>query len=200
MRHLSADQLVSVIENGPQADERAHVHECATCREQVESLRLVLEQVRNAPAREPSPLFWTHFSARVHDAIAQEATPVPTRLPAWMRWQLIAPAAALAGVLLLAALFVSRGTGGDSAPVVAERTAPAAEQAIEPVDDLASLGEQDWSLVADIVGDIDLGAVHDAGLVSLGDADRAMLQLNDEERLELRRLVQEEVGKAGGSS
>jgi hypothetical protein len=186
--HLSSDELVDAAEGTLGPDRRAHLAECAACAGEIERLRLTLGEARSATAPEPSPMFWDHFSARVRRRIASEALP-SSPWSDWFRWPVVAPIAALVALVLgLAALMPRERVEPATVAVV---TAP--ENAI----DVASVGEQAWAMVSETVGPLDLDAAHEAGLVRLGDAERAALTLSDAERRELLRLLQQEMEKAG---
>jgi hypothetical protein len=188
MTHLSPDELVDVLD-GTLASERAtHLNACAHCQAEAAGLGAILGEARLAAVPEPSPLFWDHLSARVHDAIGNE--PLPARRARWFEWPVLAPVAALA---LLVIAFASvlpelqQPATTDTTAAVAQ-----ADDVIASVDDI----EAQWMMVADLVGDLDLEAARSAGLGVPGSADRAVLNLSSSEQQELVRLLNEEL-KAG---
>lgn len=189
MNHLSSDELVDLVEGTIGAERLAHVQRCAACGVQAEQLRTVLRDAKALSVPEPSPLFWQHFSARVNAALAADEAPRPQWLPAWFGWRVLAPLAALALMVFALATSVPR----DMVPTQsADVTAAGASI------DLASVGEQEWAVLSEIVGPVDLDAAQDAGIVRLGDAERAALQLSAAEQRELVRLLEAEINKAGG--
>jgi hypothetical protein len=189
MNHLSPDELVDAVEGtlGPQR--QSHVAECAACGRETARLRLVLRETRRVSVPEPSPLFWDHFAARVHAASGDEAPPPPRWAPEWLRWPVLASVAALAILIVGVAAMMPRQAD--------ERIDGAAVAANESAIDLASFGEQDWAVVSEIVGPVDLDAAHEAGIVRFGDAERVALALSAAEQRELLRLLQQEMEKAG---
>jgi hypothetical protein len=189
MTHLSPDERIDAVEGVLDAAGRAHIERCSPCREEVARLGETLRAAQAADIPEPSPLFWSHFSQRVRDAIAAEDAPRTSSLPVWFRWPVLAPLAALALLVLALINVLPRVAIQPSQPVVVD---------VAGGDDLATLGEQEWAVVAEIVGPVDLDAAQDAGFVGLGDAERVALQLSVEEQRELLRLLQEEMDKAGG--
>jgi hypothetical protein len=76
-----------------------------------------------------------------------------------------------------------------SAPVVAGQSA---------LVEAASADEASWGLIADLAGDIDWDTAVEAGVAPpRGGVDRVLLELDAEERLELERLVREELRRSG---
>src|SRR5262245_49230164 len=96
MQHLSVDELVDLVDavdpvypvdpvdvvEGAASDARGdnvpHLASCDRCRDQLAALRAARtlaaeKEVVEVP--EPSPAFWDHFSARVREAVANEAPP-----------------------------------------------------------------------------------------------------------------------------
>jgi hypothetical protein len=188
MTHLTSDELVDAVDTRLAPDQALHVEQCPVCRDHLSQLIATLRGVKEVPVPEPSPLFWTHFSRRVREAVATEATPATSWIERWVIWPVLAPAAALAIVLFALVTTISD-----------ESVRPAPDARISnSVDDLADFGEQEWTLLSDMVGPVDLEIVQDAGLVRPGDAERAALELSAAEQRELLRLLQEEMDKAGG--
>jgi len=143
---------------------------------------------------EPSPLFWDHFSARVHQAVeAERELPAPAFTWSWLRRPLVwAPAAA---AVLLAVAMVSRvGPPLESTPPAAP-TAASAGATIEP---FVIADDPSLSLVADLAADLDWDAFVQAGLTThVGMDDDVVLQLTDGERRELGQLLRMELGQRG---
>lgn len=190
MNHLTPDELIDAVEGTLGRERQSHLEECATCGADAARLRTILRDASAVPVPEPSPLFWDHFSARVHDAIAAEASLRARWTPEWLRWPVLAPLAALALLIMAVASAIPR-----------EPLQPAQIAAVTPTDaatELADPGDEPWAVVSEIVGPVAIEDAQDAGLVRLGDAERAALQLNDAEQRELVRLLQEEMEKAGG--
>jgi hypothetical protein len=191
MRHLSPDEFVDALDGFLDSGRAGHVERCSSCRTEVERLQALLQESSQVEVPEPSPLFWTHFSRRVHEGIAAENVPGGGLRRVWLRWAVLAPAAALL-LMMIAWMSALPGDSLEQPPTVVANPAP------DAADDLARLGEREWAVLSEIVGPVDLDVAHEAGFVSLGDADRALQQLDAAEQRELLRLIEEEIGKAGG--
>jgi hypothetical protein len=144
---------------------------------------------------EPSPLFWEHFSSRVHDAIAQEPEP---RL-SWFR-PAAAVLAAFAVVVVVVALAQMDRTS--SSPAAAPGTPTATTAPVDTVavnsPDVAAAPDNDAPLdfVADLAADVDWDAAAEAGLTATrGTADRVLFDLSSEESVELERLLKEAIAQ-----
>jgi hypothetical protein len=174
MNHLTPDELIDAVEGSLAPALQTHLTRCVTCSEEVSRLGTVLGDAKAVDVPEPSPLFWDHFSTRVRAAIEIEDVPERSWVPEWLRWPVLAPLAALA--LLVMALVVAVPSEREGAPAVAD----AGDAAV--VDDLAIAGEQEWAVVSEIVGPLDIDQAHEAGIaVTPGDADRIALQLDADE-------------------
>ena len=192
--HLSAEQLVDIAEGARPESSGPHLQACGACRKQLDDLRAMMTAAADVDVPEPSPLFWDHFSARVHQAVeAERESPAPVLAWSWLRRPLVwAPGMAAA---LLAVAMVSR-VGPDP-----EFTPPAAFTVVS-VDTNAEpyviVDDPSLSLVADLAADLDWDAVVEAGLTThVGMDDDAVLQLTDGERRELRRLLRMELTARG---
>jgi hypothetical protein len=186
MQHLTAEQLIDAIDGAhtPMAD--AHLQSCDVCRLQVAELRAVRDAAAaGGDVPEPSPLFWDHLSARVHEAVAAEggarvAWWRPSAWPALM----IPAAAALVIAFGLASVLTLRLTPNRVAPQQAPAEAIAATP---PAADDASL-----NLVADLASQMDWESASQLGVaLHAGAADEAIGDLSPAERRELERLLRE---------
>ncbi len=54
-----------------------------------------------------------------------------------------------------------------------------------------------WNLMTDLAGDLNWDAAVEAGLTAAGGVDRAVYDLNADERRELERLLKEELARSG---
>src|SRR5258708_31627248 len=70
--HLNADELVDLAEGAQPESSARHLAACPQCRARLDDLRAMMSAVAGVDVPEPSPLFWDHFSQRVHDAVASE--------------------------------------------------------------------------------------------------------------------------------
>lgn len=191
MMHLGPDELIDAIDGALPAARRGHLDTCARCRGEAAALRALLSDVRASDVPEPSPIFWDHFSARVHRAINDESPAPPTP---WFRWPVLAPLAGLALIVVaLVSVVADDPVARGPAALVAVNENPAMPVTADGLD-----VEAQWALVAELVGDLDVDAAHDAGIATHpGVADRAILQLSLGEQEELFRLLREEL-RAGG--
>jgi hypothetical protein len=187
---LSPDQLLDVAEGAADAASAAHATSCGRCSGEVSRLRAALSAVSEVGVPEPSPLFWDHFSARVHGAIAAEAAPVPpnvTRASSFF----VRPAM-IAGVVVL--LIAAALSWRANAPVVALDPGAGAEARLAPsgsgVATPAPVEDASLDLLADLAADLDWDDATAAGFgLSAGSVDRAVVELTATEREELHRLL-----------
>jgi hypothetical protein len=194
MHHLSPDTFVDLLDGTLAESAVPHLTSCPTCQQQLAELRMAWQAAAHADVPEPSPLVWEHLSSRVRDAVAAEPDVRPS--PWWRidwSWRLAgvagAAAAAVALIVVLQGPRVAPVEVGTDQPDVVASSGPAAAQVVEPLLDDASLG-----FVADLAGNLDWDAVSELGFVAYGGADRAVADMNDAERVELQRLLNEALG------
>ena len=180
MTHLTPDELIDAAEGTLDPDRRAHLESCELCQREVANLAATLSETRGLHVPEPSPLFWQHFSKRVREAIDAEPAFVAS-WRGWLRWQVVVPVGATALVAVALITTVPREAVGPPTLAVEERVEPPAS-------------DDNWVLVADLVGDVDWDTARAAGLtVEPGDAERAVLELSADEQVELTRLLKAEL-------
>lgn len=187
MSHLTDIEIVDLIDGTLRADRQRHVDGCETCRAQAEGLRSALLRASDAEIPEPSPLFWDHFSARVHDAVHDA---LPEESGRWfsrptLTWAL---AGVLATVVLVTAVWRATGTSG-APPLVAVSASDVDIDAFDPDTDQA------WALVRAVADDStwDDDDAEGGFAVRPGSAERAMADLTHAERSELVRLLEAEI-------
>jgi hypothetical protein len=180
MTHLTSDELIDAVEEVLPAERRRHVAACEACRLQVDDLAAALNDAKQVSVPEPSPLFWTHFSTRVNDAIDAESAGA---WPQWLRWQVLLPLGATAMIILGLMLAVPKPERSEMSVAI---ETPAAVEA--PGDN--------WVMVAALVGDIDLDTAVETGVIEPGVAERAVLSLTPDEQQELTRLLKAELTRA----
>jgi hypothetical protein len=196
MRHLTSDQLVDLAEGVGNEPSRPHLQSCEACRAKLEELRGILAAAADVDIPEPSPLFWDHFSARVHEAVEAERANRTSRLSHWLSWPGVPLWAGSLAVVVLAVVIMTRGPVSETTPrgsidVVAESSPD-----VPVLADDASL-----SVVADLVTGLDWDAAVEAGLTTdLGIADDVVTQLSDDERRELQQLLRMELGQGKAQS
>jgi len=136
-RHLSSEDTVAAIEGTLDPVRAAHLDGCDECQREVAALgRILRDVVAAADPAEPSPLFWEHLSARVHDAVGAEA---PSRLPAWRHWW--QPVLGLAAASLFVVWLIGRDQLGapPPGPAIAESASAVVGAADAPWDALVEL-------------------------------------------------------------
>jgi hypothetical protein len=190
MTHLTPDEVIDAVENILAPERRRHLSSCERCRLETAALTSILGEAQTVGAFEPSPLFWDHLSDRVRTAIAAEAE-ASHHARRWFDWPVLAPLAALA--LLVVALVASMPLSmkpDEQATVLPQLTST---EALDGADN-----EERWALMFELMGDVDLDAVVDSGLLGRpGTAEGAIAHLSSIEREELVRLLREEL-RAGG--
>jgi hypothetical protein len=201
MAHLTADQLIDVAEGAEPQSSASHLQSCDSCREQLAALRTTMSMVAEIDVPEPSPLFWDHLSARVHDAV--EADPASTssiaaggkRVAGRWSWLGTRPVWLTALAVLVAAVSLVIRLNQPStvaAPASSVAAIPETSSDLTPVADDPSL-----SLVADLAADLDWESAREAGFTThVGADDDAVNQLTDGERRELRLLLQGELSRS----
>jgi hypothetical protein len=200
VRHLSAAQLLDLVEGA--ADERSHTHlaSCRDCRAQLDDARAAATLARGVEVPEPSPLFWDHLSSRVHDAVAAERAHGTASRTWWMPWR-VAAALSAAALVIAVGLTIAPATTpkvtSPSAATVDDATIvrsglPASAGALDaPVTDDPSL-----SFVADLASDLDWDAAAEAGFTTpAGAVDGVLPTLSETETVELQRLLTEALAK-----
>jgi hypothetical protein len=210
--HLNADELVDLAEGARPESSAPHLAACERCRAQLADLRAMMSAVADVEMPAPSPLFWDHFSQRVHDAVAAEEAEargsarlkgarsivprVRSFVPRTMRSFVLAILGARAfqaSVLAIAALvifFVSNSrVMAPHAPGVAP---PPPLVARDLLSDLPE-GDASLSLVATLAASLDADTAGASDLARVGSAEHAVTHMNDSELRELHRLLQEEL-------
>jgi hypothetical protein len=195
MRHLTSEQLIDLAEAGRAASSTPHLQSCETCRNRLAELRATLSVAASVDVPEPSPLFWDHFSARVHDAVEAERA-AGTAFGRWS-WLRLSPlgVGALAAIVLAIVIVTSGGRPGQPVSAPAAPTA----SAVGPLGDTLSVGDDpSLSLMADLAADLDWDAASEAGLTThVGVDNDAVTELTDGERRALNQLLKGELAHRG---
>jgi hypothetical protein len=201
MRHLTPQEALDLAEGVGDGEPLGHAAACEGCRRQVAELKATIAAARNSEVPEPSPLFWTHLSARVRDRVGAE--PLPER--SWAArlvprsslgmlggWRV---ATAVGACLVILAAVLSWRAHTARPPATADGGASALEASASPP---ASADEASLILLSDLASDLDWDGEAEAGLVSPTEVvDRAITELNAGERVELKRLLNEELSRPG---
>ena len=72
-QHLTESEFVDLFDGTLAPVRRQHVESCAACAAQAADLAMSAQGVEQADVPEPPPFFWTQFSARVSEAVSNEA-------------------------------------------------------------------------------------------------------------------------------
>jgi hypothetical protein len=194
-KHLSRIEFVDLVECSAAlpVDRLRHLESCERCRGRAEALRTMRSIASADETPEPSPLFWTHFSARVADQLRGE--PAPARR--WSAVPFATWAAAVTIIVLLVGILVLRTTLHAPAPHgPTEVTAAADPGAVEPLDDPDN--DEAWAVVRAAAADLGWEDAHEAGISAHPDEmENAALRLNAAERGELARLLDEDLKRNG---
>jgi hypothetical protein len=197
--HLADHEIVDALEGTLTPSRAAHATSCADCARQIDELRAIAADAAavNKDVPEPPPFFWTQFSATLRAAVAAE--PLPGHRFAWMygRTRSRFAAAAVAIVVIAMMPLVTRLSRPDapseSTPV--SMTAPASE-GVDPVGDVFADIDQDeaWAVVRSLAEDLDQHEMDQEGVSARpGSAEHLTLGLSDPERVELVRLIEEQL-------
>lgn len=208
MNHLSPAELVDYVERASDLPEpRAqHARTCARCRGETEALRSALALATTDDVPAPSPLFWDHFPARVSAAIRNDTirSADSGHASGW-RWASSRRTVMLATAALVILTVVWRATiyapVPPAKPVVASlHHGPVASPDAPIVPDHTRDADEDpaWALVRAAADDLRWEEAHAAGLSARpGAAEGLALELTAEERLELARLLGQELKHNG---
>ena len=201
-QHLTESEFVDLFDGTLAPVRRQHVESCAACAAQAADLAMSAQGVEQVDVPEPPPFFWTQFSARVGEAVSNEAARPAIARFGWARASWFAAAAGIA-VALLVVVVTLRNTPEDAsvaAPVVLSRTAGADVPDALP-DDLVDLeSDEAWAVVRALAEDLDDEQMDDEGVsAGSGATERMTLQLTEAERMEFARLLQEQLRLAGVS-
>lgn len=205
MKHLTRGELGAAIESPAHlpASRARHLEQCTACRAKAAGLREVLSRAADDRVPEPSPLFWDHFAARVADAVRDQSI-APERA-SWFEqlqrplttWAVLAAAIVLVilSVVWRATLHAPSPVGPATQPRAAE-SGPAPQRPEGPADNPDT--DERWAVVRVAAEGLDWEDVHAAGIsAGPGSVDGAALELTADERLELARLLDEEMKRNG---
>jgi hypothetical protein len=199
--HLQAEELVDIAEGVRPESAAPHLAACARCRAQLDDVRAMMSAVAEADAPEPSPLFWDHFSRRVHDAVAAEPEAARVNsVRALVAPLLGAPAFRVSVAAFAALALVVFAASRVKAPAPRPAMDASVAQPVGSADwfgAAAADNDASFSLVATLASNLEAdtpGAiVSDAGLAYIGSADHAVTHMDGGELRELHRILQEEM-------
>jgi hypothetical protein len=199
MGHLSSVEFVDLLDGVRSRASEQHLSECDRCRGEFAGLREMRDAATSTDVPEPSPLFWEHLSARVHEAVAQEV-PAPGersgRVSLFGGWWVRAAAGIAVSALVIAAA-VTLGSRPDAPrPLPPPARAQPDPAALTPLQGLPDDGS--FELVAGFGGTLDWDDLREQMAVSAhaGRLDGGVDELDGGERRELERLLKEELARA----
>jgi hypothetical protein len=194
MKHLSPGQIVDAAEGCADAATAAHVADCEPCRAEVETLLDAIRLAESVPQPEPPTLFWPALAARIGEAVRRERV----RVPFWRAWgwRLVPVGATAVLAIAVATGFLVRGGAPDPSDSAPERaTAGPVLPALEALAGDEFADDPSWLLVSALSAEVSLEETEAFGaLPSPGGADRALLQLDGAERMELAKILREALG------
>jgi hypothetical protein len=198
--HLKDDELVDLAEGARPESSAPHLASCEQCRRQVRDMREMMSVAADVDVPEPSPLFWGHLSARVHETVAAGASQRrPWRdVAGWRRVLMPAWAAAVAALIIVVVLG-SRLTAPPSSPSSPASAAVVAKdaEAVDLWNDRASDDDESWTLMASLSAGLDLEGVGDTDLAVRGSAEHAVTHMDPDDLRELQRLLTQELSPSG---
>ena len=207
MAHLKPARLVDLAEGVEAEQSVPHLAECDTCRRALAELRatIVAIETPRGPGSdvvpEPSPLFWDHLSARVHDAVAEEGRPARVGwLDRWLRPRVIAPVLAGALALVIVSLAVRSANAPPAAPIpssVLPVAVTAPPPTLPPLEPLGASDDPALGLIEDYGTQLGWDDMREEMAVTThaGGIDEAVTTLTAEERQELQQLLEEEMAQ-----
>jgi hypothetical protein len=207
MRHLTSEQLIDLAEGVRPESSAPHLGSCETCREKLLELRTTLFAAASVHVPQPSPLFWDHFSARVHDAVEAEGAAGTSAIGRWS-WSSVSPirVGTFAVVMLALVIAIRDGRPGVPVPQPAGSSGAVGESSgdVSPGGALASASmvadDPSLSLVADLAADMDWDTASEAGFTThVGVDNDAVTDLTDSERRVLNQLLKGELSVHRGT-
>jgi len=202
MWHLSPEVMLDLVEGARPEGAVPHLRTCERCRRQLEELRETVAAARTGQEiPEPSPLFWDHLSARVREAVAADTHPPPAWVSgiSWRRSALVGGVIGLDIVVGAWQMTLGRRAPDRKAQEEVSVTSqlPFAENAAGG----QATTEGSFGFVADLaegLADTLDWEVAEAGFTTrLGLVDGTVNELSSDERVELRRLLNEALAKPG---
>lgn len=197
-RHLDEVEFVDALDGRLAPSLEAHLQACASCTARVQVLMDAVAGLQpTADVPEPSPLYWEHFSRRVHDAVREDAIGKQRAARWWEPVRISALSAAALVAIALATVVLQQARQSDSreAPVIATQSPP--EEPPQP-GALDVDGDPDWALVRAVADDLYREDAPDAGIHARpGSADSVADEMSPAERQELARLLEDELKRTG---
>jgi hypothetical protein len=200
MKHFSPSEFVDFAEGTLAPARAAHADSCDDCRAQGALVRDAMRATAAPEIPEPSPLFWEHFSARVREGVAAEASHTAWSWLGGRESMRLAAGIAIV-VALVSTAWIVRDAQGPRTPVP-----PAQEQAAATpltgqngdVDAGLDAGNAEvWAVLTAAASDMAIEEARAAGMKPHPAAvDRAVQHMTTAELTELGRLLQSELKRS----
>ena len=193
--HLGGHELVDALEGTLDARRLAHASSCAACTAQLDELRAVASEAAAVDVPEPPAFFWNQLSARVRASIAEEPLPGPWSM-AWRRWSrpaiAIVAAAVIVGTVASLTGLWPQTSSTSRPPAVVLQTQDDDEAGEDVFAEIDS--DEAWALVRTLAEDLDHEQMEGEGVSARpGAANRLTSELTAAERIELARLLEEQL-------
>jgi hypothetical protein len=193
--HLAGHELVDALEGTLDPRRVAHASSCPACTMQLDELRAIVSEASTVDVPEPPAFFWNQLSARVRASITDEPLPGPWSL-AWRRWSrpamAIAAAVVIVGAIASVAGLWPRSSNTSEPPAIAlqaQDDSDAGEDLFAEIDN-----DEAWALVRTLAEDLDHDQMEGEGVSARpGAANRLTSELTAAERVELARLLEEQL-------
>ena len=202
-RHLTPEQLVDLAEGVQPESSAPHLTACDTCRRQLADMRAMMSATAGVEAHEPSPLFWDHLSARVHEAVAEEAARPRLWRERLLRPLVLVPGFGAAIAVAVIAIALPRGPVSapapaiPSSPLVATVTVPAPRPSMPPLAPFGSADDPQLRIVAGVATTVAWDEMMDeVAMATSGTSDAVAASLTADEQRELQRLLTEAMAQA----
>src|SRR5438105_1230502 len=202
MSHLKPEQFVDLAEGTLPETAAPHLAACEACRRQLADLRAMMSEASGVDAPEPSPLFWDHLSARVHDAVAEEAARPRTWRERLLQPLVLVPSLAAVLAMLIAVVLLPRALVAPapqpipSTPfsIAVTATLPASSPSLPPLAPLGAADDPQLGFVSAYATTLDWDEMRDeVALATAGSSDAIAGALTVDEQRELQRLLANEV-------
>jgi predicted anti-sigma-YlaC factor YlaD len=193
MAHLNPDDWLDLADGSRPEAAAPHLAACESCRRQVAELRTLLAEVSRVAVPEPSPLFWDQLSARISEAVAAD------QVPGRGRWRMGEWSWGLASVLCVAVAVgaVVVTLRSPAKPVGTTQPAAVATAQASSATPIAALDDPSLSLLVELAAELEWDAAASGVAAVASGADVALGDLTNDERAELRRLLDEAMAGAG---
>ncbi len=204
--HLTPEQFVDLAEGTQPESAVPHLAACDACRRELADLRAMMTAAAEPgvdAVPEPSPLYWSHLSSRVRDAVAQEAAPRSWRGQLLRPFVLVPSLGAALAVAIIAVVASNRTVDAPaipSSPLVSSSTAlvPERTPSLPPLAPLGAADDPQLAVVAGVATAVDWDEMMDEVAMSTADTSDAVASaLTQDEQRELQRLLTEAIAQPG---